>query len=550
MVRFKDARNRIRDPLHGDIVLTNQELEIVKNPNFQRLKYVRQLPTAYMVYPGAMHSRYLHSLGVLQVATNISMEMGLDEEDIEILRIACLLHDITELPFERVFEEYYIFPEEEIVRKEVVQRICKEIHADWPLVWAMLDSNRAGKRGVRYLYQILYSDLGANQIDYLRRDSFSSGVNYGLVDERIYSAFVLDKENDEILIKWPHLTVIESLFTGVYQLKHSVYDHKMVRSALSLIRKAVFAYLERRSNSLRKLLVNEESDNGERWVLRTDSQLLNELRKEDRKSIGNFENGKLPRDIYDLDFYGLKDAYKHPEILASFESLRLSAPQIDKEIQNLCSLSFKPSFDVVSVISLSKGVKALRVLKRRESSTSLRTTLFEVSPILNRWSQYFLEQWKLYLFSESNSTSELREARKKCRKIFDFLTINSKKDLPEEDFMLPSLSELYQTVRSQREITMKDKEIKEITSTFRDRILALSNERREILSILCNKKQATASEIASIRGTKRETNTALLRKLENDSLILKRKISKKVYYFPRKEVEAALRSLRSDLPLE
>lgn len=548
MVRFSDARNRIRDILYMDILLTDEELEIVKSPDFQRLQYVLQLPTVYKIYPGATHTRYSHTLGVLDVATNISLEMGLSEEDLRYLRIACLLHDIAELPFERVFEEYYMFPEEDEIRRETVRRICKEISIDWKLIWAILDGHRAAKKGVKRLYQILYSDVGANRIDYLRRDSFYSGVSYSFVDERIYSAFVLDKENDEILIKWPYLPVMESLFTGYYQIKHSVYDHKMVRSSLSLIRRAVHAYLQREKGNLRKLLTNEKPNS--QWILKTDPQLLNELRTADPKSIENFENGKLPRTVFDLDSYGFKDQYKKPDILRSFESLRLSATQVEEEIQELCSLPVELSFDVVSVVSLGREIRSLQVLKGRELSTGLRTQLGEVSQILGRWYQYFLELWKLYVFCNNQSARELAEAREKCGNVFDFLSISSESDLPIKGFEIPSLSELYKTVRHEREISILDTEMRETTSTFREKILSLSNERREILRLLCDKKQATASEIATIRKTKRETNTALLRKLEEDGLILKKKISRRAYYFPRNEVEAALRSLNSDLSMK
>lgn len=550
MAKYEGATHRIRDVLYKDILLTDEELEIVKSPDFQRLQYVLQLPTAYKVYPGATHTRYSHSLGVLQVATNISMEMGFSKEDIRHLRIACLLHDIAELPFERIFEEYFMFPEEDEIRKEIVRKICSEIGSDWKLIWAILDGNRAAKNNVKRLYQVLHSNVGANEIDYLRRDSFYSGVSYSFVDERIYSSFVVDYDNDENLIKWSHLPVVESLFTGYYQLKHSVYDHEMVRSSLSLIRRAVRNYLARKKGDLRKLIVNDEKNKELRWSLKSDSQLLNELRITDPRSIEDFEKGKLPRVVYELDFYGLKGPYKVPDILRSFESMRLYATQIEEEIQELCALPLKLSFDVVSVVSLSKGVRSLRVLKGRDPSSGLITPLWKVSRMLNPWYEYFLEQWKLHLFCENLSSNEITEAREKCRKVFGFLNINNKNDLPTKKFELSSLSELYKIVWRQRDLAISDTQTKETTSTFRDKILALSNERREILRLLCVKKQATAKEIASIRGTKRETNTYHLRKLEDDNLVLKKRILKKVYYLPRKEVEAALRSLSSDRSIE
>lgn len=538
------AKNRIRDVLYKDILLTDLELKIVKSPDFQRLNYVLQLPTVYKVYPGATHTRYSHALGVLHVATNISREIGIPAEDIEQLRIACLLHDIAELPFERIFEEYLTFNEDEF-RKMIIRKVCEEIGYDWKCIWNLLDGKRAERAGVRRLYQILYSDVGANRIDYLRRDSFYSGVSYSFIDERIYSSFIVDKPNDEILIKWTYLPVVESLFTGDYQLKHSVYDHKMVRSSLSLVRKSVYAYLENHGKDLEKLLLSKGSDNSSQWFLKTDSELLTELREESPKAIHDFENGKLPRSVYELDFYGLKNEYRDPDILRWFESMRHSAEQIDKEIQDTCSCSVEPSFDVVSVVSLSKGLKSPQVLIGYGLKKESKTPLWQVSRMLSQWFDYFSEQWKLYVFSGDMSLRHLSKARETCGRIFDFLGAHDQKSLPDSKFELPVMSELYNIVKRKLEDSIATKQLREKTLTFRDRIIDLSKERREILSLICERKQATATEIAAIRGTKRETSTILLRRLENDGLVLKKKMARKVYYVPRNEVEAALQQLSS-----
>jgi hypothetical protein len=544
MHEIETTKNRIRDVLYKDILLTDRELKIVQSPDFQRLNYVLQLPTVYKVYPGATHTRYSHALGVLQVATNISREIGIPAEDIEQLRIACLLHDIAELPFERIFEEYLTFNEDEF-RKTIIRKICEEIGYEWKCIWNLLDGKRAEKAGVRRLYQILYSDVGANRIDYLRRDSFYSGVSYSFIDERIYSSFVVDEPNDEILIKWTYLPVVESLFTGDYQLKHSVYDHKMVRSSLSLVRKSVYSYLENHGKDLEKLLINERSSSGSQWFLKTDSELLTELQEESPKIIHDFENGKLPRSVYELDFYGLKNEYRDPDILRWFESLRHTAKQIDKEIQDTCSFSVEPSFDVVSVVSLSKGLRSPQVLVGYDLKKGSKTPLWQVSRMLSQWFDYFSEQWKLYVFSSDMSAEHISKTRETCGRIFDFLSIHDKNSLPDSKFELPVMSELYNIVRRKLEDSITTRQLREKTLTFRDRIIGLSKERREILRLICERKQATASEIAAIRDTKRETSTVLLRRLEKDGLVLKKKMAKKVYYVPRNEVEAALQQLSS-----
>jgi HD superfamily phosphohydrolase len=534
--------NRIRDVLYKDIMLSDRELKIVQSPDFQRLNYVLQLPTVYKVYPSATHTRFSHSLGVLQVATLISKEIGLPEEDLKALRIACLLHDISELPFERIFEEYLRFDKEDEIRKDLIRKLCDLINYDWQKIWNILDGQRAEKAHFRRLYQILYSDVGANRIDYLRRDSFYSGVSYGFIDERIYSSFVLDEDNDEILIKWTSLPVVESLYTGVYQLKHSVYDHKMVPSSLSLLRNAVSAYLDENSKDYKGLLLNEDSAN--KWLLKTDEQVLKKLRERFPENIRDYENDRLPRGLYELDFYRLKKEYRDPDIMRWFESLRAKASPIEKEITERIRKDVISSseilFDVVSVVSPSKGPRSPKVLVGYNKKEGLRTPLWEVSRMIVPWFEYFSEQWKLYLFCR-NESNELREL---CKGMLGFLNAKEKNYLPSPSYELPSFAELYEIAGRK----LKDAETLGVTeekiSTFRDKILKLSPERKEVLTLVGDLKEATATQIAELRGKKRETSNILLRKLENDGLVMRTRKENKVYYVSRSEVDAVLKQLR------
>jgi DNA-binding MarR family transcriptional regulator len=105
------------------------------------------------------------------------------------------------------------------------------------------------------------------------------------------------------------------------------------------------------------------------------------------------------------------------------------------------------------------------------------------------------------------------------------------------------MSELYNIVKRKLEVSEATKQSRKTTLTFRDKILDLSPERKEVLRLISDMKEATATQIAKIRNTKRETSTILLRKLENDGLVMKTKKENKIYYVSREEVEAALRQL-------
>ena len=100
--------HELRDPIHGLVRLTDQEMELVNSQAFQRLRRVRQLAMADLVYPGAVHTRFEHSLGTLHVAHRILDHLhrlgNVPEDDIRIVRLAALLHDIGHGPYSHVSE--------------------------------------------------------------------------------------------------------------------------------------------------------------------------------------------------------------------------------------------------------------------------------------------------------------------------------------------------------------------------------------------------------------------------------------------------------------
>ncbi len=96
--------HKVRDPVHNFVHLRDRELKLVDTPVFQRLRGIRQLAMANLVYPGALHTRFDHSLGVCHVSGLMAAELGIQEDDLELVRLAALLHDIGHGPFSHVSE--------------------------------------------------------------------------------------------------------------------------------------------------------------------------------------------------------------------------------------------------------------------------------------------------------------------------------------------------------------------------------------------------------------------------------------------------------------
>ena len=121
----KNSRLDIIDPIHDFIRVYEHELSIIDNPIFQRLRRIRQLSGAHLTYPAAQHTRFEHSLGVMHIAgqagTTLAEKGVLQTDDIEILRLSALLHDIGHGPFSHLFEE--IIQEKKISHEDFGKQI-------------------------------------------------------------------------------------------------------------------------------------------------------------------------------------------------------------------------------------------------------------------------------------------------------------------------------------------------------------------------------------------------------------------------------------------
>ncbi len=185
---------KIFDPIHGFIVINQLEQELIDSFPFQRLRYIHQLGNVFLVYPGATHTRFEHSLGVMHLATEIfdQVSEGFAPGDVaylrQILRLAALCHDIGHLPFSHTAEKRLVGLHghekwtERIIPSHYLQPIWEKLGKEFPGHSIAEDVAKiaTGKEG---LAEVITGDLfGADRIDYLRRDAHMTGLNYGLFD--------------------------------------------------------------------------------------------------------------------------------------------------------------------------------------------------------------------------------------------------------------------------------------------------------------------------------------------------------------------------------
>ena len=214
-----EAVKYINDPVYGSIPINQIELDLISLPIFQRLRGLRQLARVNLVFPGAEHSRFVHSLGVLYIMEMMTEHLlknkQIIEEDAVKLRVAALLHDIGHYPLSHLGEASYSFIKDNAAASDILTRIenqplydlasshsnsahherlgehivknniqilavLKKHNID-PEEIANIFTGDIGSRNLIYM-QLLHSSLDADRLDYLLRDSYQTGVKYGLVD--------------------------------------------------------------------------------------------------------------------------------------------------------------------------------------------------------------------------------------------------------------------------------------------------------------------------------------------------------------------------------
>ena len=235
----------IIDPIHDFIRVYDHELEIIDNPIFQRLRRIRQLSGAHLTYPGAQHTRFEHSLGVMHIASQAGealKEKGLlKSDDIEILRVAGLLHDIGHGPFSHLFEEiiqqkkmsHEDFGRELILKSEISDTLSKN-GFDKKLITKIA----FGDSKFQYLNEIVSGALSADMMDYLLRDGYFTGAEHAKIDHKRITQS-LDVHKKKLALEKSALYSFESMMHSRYQMFKAVYFHKTVRAAEVMLLEAL-----------------------------------------------------------------------------------------------------------------------------------------------------------------------------------------------------------------------------------------------------------------------------------------------------------------------
>ncbi len=227
----------INDPVYGFISIpTPLIFDIIEHPYFQRLRYIKQLGMTHLVYPGALHTRFHHALGVLHLMTlaiKHLQERGhhISAEESEAACIAILLHDIGHGPFSHALEHTIV---EGISHEHIGKLLFEKLnqHFDGKLSLSLQIINNQYHR--KFFYQLIAGQLDLDRLDYLNRDSFFSGVTEGMVSsDRIIK--LLNIKDEHLVVEEKGIYSIEKFLIARRLMYWQVYLHKTVIAAEQLL---------------------------------------------------------------------------------------------------------------------------------------------------------------------------------------------------------------------------------------------------------------------------------------------------------------------------
>jgi len=222
-----NKRKIINDPVHGFIkVPYNIIYDLMEHPFFQRLRRIKQLGLTHLVYPGAMHTRFQHALGAMHLMSSAvdtlrSKGHEITTEEAKGVHAAILLHDIGHGPFSHVLEHSLVEVSHEEISQLMMQQLDAELNGQLSIAIAIFNNSYHK----RFLHQLVSSQLDMDRLDYLKRDSFFSGVSEGVVgSDRIIK--MLNVVNDKLVIESKGIYSIEKFLIARRLMYWQVYLHK------------------------------------------------------------------------------------------------------------------------------------------------------------------------------------------------------------------------------------------------------------------------------------------------------------------------------------
>lgn len=380
----------VRDPVHGSIPLDAWVLPIIDNPAFQRLRRIQQLGTAHLVYPGANHRRFEHSIGAHHLAGRLADALGLDEQESLTLRAAALLHDIGHGPFSHAFEElqHHAGARHEDTTVDLVR---------WGPMGDLLRQGGIDPVAVSEavvgqgpLSGIVSGALDADRMDYLLRDAHYTGVRATVDADRLIRVTERDTEHG-IVLRESGILSAEALLTTRFLMYPAVYLHHTVRSSERILQEAIRLHMDDGHATWKEL--ERETDDGLLHRLRTNGGVAAEmvLRLDERRLYKRAYTGGPALFDDTMVQEMLQDPSKRDQVAAQIaDAAGVSGHEV------LIDVPRPPAF----------RESKLRVRRRDGSSVPIT----EASSLVRILGDARLDHWRLWVFAPKKHLQSVNSA--------------------------------------------------------------------------------------------------------------------------------------------
>ncbi len=437
----------IRDPVHGDVYLTHEELRILDTRSMQRLRGIRQLGTAYLVFPGAVHTRFDHSIGSLHMAArmidavNLSVELdpagciGVPEEEARVIRIAALVHDITHIPFGHSIEDQDgLFGRHDGAERfqrmfadtTPVGRVLKELGVVNEVL-AILGAAEGRRNVPPYWSQIVGGTIASDILDYLARDAYFTGLRMS-VDPRVMSYFKIDRASGNLyidlskhdLLREDILSEVVRLLEARYYFSERVYYHHAKVASGALVARAVELALA--AGAVKEADFYDQTDASvldflQRAVGKSDKN----VRERVRNLVQRFENRELYKRACVFPRY--ENEAVQEELVQRYFATGGSKARLDAEarITDLVRFATGQTVDVIVYCPAKKMQLKEAHMHVRWPGVSGVAPLSKYAarvPRLADLERSYRELWKFYVFADTSDPKILQAVQDVARQEF------------------------------------------------------------------------------------------------------------------------------------
>jgi HD superfamily phosphohydrolase len=430
----------LRDPVHGDIELSRDELRLVDTAEFQRLRGIKQLGSASLVYPGATHTRFEHSIGTLHLCDQLLSAcnknaardpagcLRISDEERRVLRVAALLHDVTHIPYGHNIEDQTgLLPRHDEPARFAAMLGDTELGAELDRqglraeVLAILSG--AGRAVPSFWKQVVSDTIDADLLDYLRRDAHYTGLELRY-DRRVLDYFRVDRAGQQMFVDCEkngmlREDIVSELLRVLecrYHFSERVYYHHAKVAAGALLSRMV--ELAMRSGVLTAKHLQRMTD--ESLVWRLGELDLGEAAATERlhRFVARYQRRALPKRVLVLPFY--QNQTVQDELLATYFTPGKPEARFawEAQMEQAALRTFGTAMDVILYCPKRRmQLKEAKTLVRFPGSgerTLPLDTFVEQIPRLRDLAESYPRMWKLYVFTSAEDKGVRRRLQDMC----------------------------------------------------------------------------------------------------------------------------------------